>query len=51
MGRGLFVADEDVADALLLEQRVINWEDGPAGIAENDVHTEIAQRLDEDIGS
>ncbi len=51
MGGSLFVPHEDVADPLLFEEGIIDREDGPARIAENDLHTEIAQRLDEDISS
>ncbi len=51
MGRCLFVADEDVADALLFEQRVVDREHRAAGIAEHDLHTEVAQRLDQDVCS
>ena len=42
MGGGLFMADEDVADALLLEQSVINRQHSAAGIAKNDLNPEIA---------
>ena len=49
--RRLLVADEDVADAVLLEQRVVDRQHRAAGIAEHDLHAEIAQRLDQDIGS
>lgn len=51
MGRGLFVPDQDMPQPLLLEDRVIDREHRAAGIAEHDVHAEIAQRLDQDIGS
>ena len=51
MGRGLFVADKDMLDPVLLENGIIDREDRPAGIAENDVDAEVAQRLNEDIGS
>ena len=37
MHRGLFMADQDVADIVLLEHRVVNRQDGAAGIAENDI--------------
>ncbi len=51
MGRGLLMADENVLDPPLLEQRVIDREHRAAGIAEHDLDTEIDQRLDEDFGS
>ena len=51
MGGPRFGTDEDVADALLLEQRVVNWKHRAAGIAEHDFHAEIDKRLDEDFGS
>ena len=51
VGRGLLMADEDVADPLLLEHRVVDRQHRAAGIAEHDLHAEIAQRLDQDIGS
>ena len=51
MGCSLLMPHEDVANPLLLEQGVIDRENGTARIAENDLHTEIAQRLDEDISS
>ena len=47
MRRAAFLADEDVADTLLLEQRVVDRQDGAAGIAEHDLDAEIAQRLDQ----
>ena len=47
MRRAAFLADEDVADALLLEQRIVDREDGAARIAEHDLDAEIAQRLDQ----
>ncbi len=47
--RGLFVADEDVADGVLLEERVIDGEDGAARIAENDLHPLILEGFEEDF--
>ena len=43
MGRALFVAHEDVANLVLLEQLVIDREDGPAGIAEHHLDALIRQ--------
>ena len=49
MHRALLVADQDVADLVLLEQRIIDRQHGTAGIAENRVHALIDQRLDDDF--
>ena len=55
MRRRLFVADEDVLDPRAVgvrpEHRVIDRQDRPAGVAEHDLHAEIAQRLDQDVCS
>ena len=55
MGRRLFVADKDVLDARAVgvrpEHRIIDRQDCPAGVAEHDLHAEIAQRLDQDVCS
>ena len=51
MGRGLFVTDQNVFDPFAAEQGVVDRQHRPAGIAEHDLYAEIAQRLDEDIGS
>jgi hypothetical protein len=51
MRRTRFGTNEDMFDALLLEQRVIDGEHCTAGIAEHDFHAEIDKRLDEDFGS
>jgi hypothetical protein len=51
MRRRLLVADEDVLDAVLLEDRIVDRKHRAAGIAEHDLHTEIAQRLDQDVCS
>ena len=48
---GLFVADEDVADAVLLVERVVDGEDGTAGVAEDGVDALVAQRAEEDLGA
>jgi len=47
MDRGLLVADEDVLDHRLLEQRIIDRQHGAARIAENGIDAELGQRLDE----
>ena len=52
---GLFVANEDVPDAPPLlggpEQRVVDRQHRTAGIAEHDLHAEVAQRFDKDFGA
>jgi len=45
MDRGLFVAHEDVADVVLLENLVIDREHGTAGIAEHDIHALVPEGL------
>ena len=35
----------------MTEQRVVDRQNRTAGIAEHDLHAEIAQRLDQDVGS
>jgi hypothetical protein len=49
MRRAAFLADEDVADAILLEDRIIDGKHGPARITEHDLDTEIGQGLDQDV--
>ncbi len=49
MRRRLFVAHQDVADLLLVEDRVVNRKHRAAGIAEHDLHTEVGQRLDQNV--
>ncbi len=51
MGRAAFLPHEDVLDPLLIEQRVINGEHRPAGIAEHNFHTLIIQGLNQNIGA
>ena len=51
MRRGLFVAHQDVLDPATAKQRVVDRQHGTTRIAEHDLHAEIAQRLDQDIGS
>ena len=46
MRRALFMADEDVLDLLLLEERVIDRQHGAAGIAEHMFDPLIGQSLD-----
>ena len=43
MRRGLFMADEDVADTPVLKQRVVNRQHRAAGIAENRIHALVNQ--------
>jgi hypothetical protein len=47
--RALLMADEDVADALLLEQRVVDRQDRAAGIAEHHLDPEVGQGLDQNL--
>ena len=51
MDGGLFVADEDVTDAALLVDRVVQRQYRAARIAENHLDAEIGQRLDDDFSS
>ncbi len=51
VGRALFVAHEDVADLVLLEQLVIDRQNRSARIAEHCVHALVAQGLDDDLGA
>ena len=51
MDRALLVAHQDVAQRVLLEQRIVDRQDGAAGIAEYDIDALIDQRLDDDIRS
>ena len=46
MDGGLLVADQDVANLVLLEQGIVERQDGPTRIAENYVHALVDQRLD-----
>jgi hypothetical protein len=45
------LADQDVADGVLLEQGVVDREDRAAGIAEYDVDTLIDQGLEQQLGA
>ena len=49
MHRGLLVADEDVADGVLLEQRVVDRQDRAAGIAEDLFDPLADQAFDQDV--
>ena len=51
MRGGLLMANEDVLDPPRPEQRVVDWQHRATGVAEHDFHAEIAQRLDQDVGS
>ncbi len=46
-----FLAHQDVAQRILLEQRIVDRQDRAAGIAEYDIDTLIDERLDDDISS
>ena len=50
MHRRLLVPDQDVTDAVLLEQRVIDRQDCTARIAENNLDILLAQRAQQDFG-
>ena len=49
MHSGLFVAHEDVADFVLLEQRIIDRQHRAAGIAEYHLHPKIGEGLNDDF--
>src|SRR5690606_35860428 len=49
VNRALLMANENVANLVLLEKRVIDRQDSAARIAENRVHALIDQRLDDDF--
>jgi hypothetical protein len=51
MHGGLLVADQHMADGVLVEQRVVDRQHGAAGIAENDFDALILQRTDQNFGS
>ena len=51
MHRALLMAHQDVAQRVLLEQRIVDRQDRAAGIAENDIDALIDQSLDDDIRS
>ena len=49
--RRLLVAHQDVADGVLLEQRVVDRQYRAAGIAEDDLHALILQGAEQDFCS
>jgi hypothetical protein len=49
MHRPLLVPDEDMADMVLLEERVVDRQYGATGIPENDINALVAQRLDDHL--
>ena len=51
MHRAAFLAHQDVAQRVLLEQRVVDRQDRAAGIAEYDFDALIDERFDDDIRS
>src|SRR5439155_23463018 len=51
MDRAALLAHQDVAQRILLEQRIVNRQDRAAGIAEYDIDALIDERLDDDISS
>src|SRR5438874_12158697 len=51
MDRAPLLTHQDVAQRILLEQRIVDREDRAAGIAEYDIDALIDERLDDDISS
>ena len=51
MSRALLVADEDVPDRILMKDRVVDRQNGAAGIAEYDVDALILQGFDHHFGT
>jgi hypothetical protein len=49
--RALLVPHQDVPQRILLEQRIIDWQNRAAGIAEYDINALIDQSLDDDLRS
>jgi hypothetical protein len=47
----LFVAHQNVADVILLKDFIVNWQDGPARISENNVNALFAQGFNHHSGS
>jgi hypothetical protein len=47
----LLVPNQDVADAVLFEERVVDRQHGAARVAEDDVDTLIGQRFDHHFGA
>ena len=48
--RAPLLADQDVADRVLLEQRVVDRQDGAARVAENHLHALVLQGAQQDLG-
>ena len=51
MHGGLFMANENMADAILLEQRIINRQHGAAGIAKDHLYPQIGEGLHNNVGA
>ena len=51
VGRGLFVADEDVLDRRVLEKRVVDRKHRAARIAEHRIDPKVDQRLNHHVGT
>ena len=49
--RSLLVPHQNVADVILLENRIVNREYGPAWISEYDLYTLIGESLKDDFGA
>ena len=49
--RAAFLADQDVADGVLLEDRVVDRQYGAAGIAEDDLDALVLQGAEQDFCS
>jgi hypothetical protein len=49
--RGLLVANQDVLDRLLLVERVVDVEDGPAGVAPQVADVFRLQAANQDLGA
>ncbi|CAH2600075.1 protein of unknown function [Rhodovastum atsumiense] len=47
----LFMAHQDVADGVLLEQRIVDRQDRSAGVTEYDLYTLILERTQENLGA
>ncbi|MNC59917.1 hypothetical protein D3C75_1097590 [compost metagenome] len=47
MGRGLFVADEDVLDRLFLEQGIVDMQKGTTRVPVDVLHAFVAQEADD----
>ena len=51
MDRGLLVAHQDVADRVLLKNRIVDRQHRAAGIAENHLHTLLLERAEQNFGA